>query len=247
MKQRILWYAGIIFMCLGIYAICSNNEFATIVSIFAAFSGGALLAESSLEGKRKRKPKKLKLKLPNESLIDRLKNGAASCLRTEHGEILTTVGLLEDAAEALLANLNERNDTQWDGTDAAHPAYWRGEKASGHQFCRLIENILSGKNKCTGRMYEPIEKMRDSVFALKTQSDYAWDRVRDLENENEGLENRLAMLRTLTRKTFKTAVEASKLIDAWEEQYSIAVEQRTADWDRIHSLEKDVENLNAKK
>lgn len=69
----------------------------------------------------------------------------------------------------LLAKLQD--DPQWDGTDAAHPAYWRGEEQSAYQFCRLINNVLSGENKCEGRMNEPLESVRDSVFALKEERD----------------------------------------------------------------------------
>jgi len=60
-------------------------------------------------------------------------------------------------------------DSKWDGTDAACPAFWRGEKWSVDQFCRLIAEVLSGKNDCTGRMHEPLETVRNNVFKLKQE------------------------------------------------------------------------------
>ena len=34
----------------------------------------------------------------------------------------------------------------WDGTDAAHPAYWRGEKRGVEGACERIRDILDDKS-----------------------------------------------------------------------------------------------------
>ena len=67
--------------------------------------------------------------------------------------------------------IDANDDSQWDGTDAAHPAFWRGEKWSAHQFCKLVADILSGKDIGKGTMYEPLATMRRSVLRLKKERD----------------------------------------------------------------------------
>jgi len=75
--------------------------------------------------------------------------------------------LMDQAAEEIEKLRKLYDDPQWDATDAAHPAWWRGEDYGACQAAKLIADVLSGKNDCTGRMNEPVETMRDSVFELK--------------------------------------------------------------------------------
>ena len=69
----------------------------------------------------------------------------------------------------LLARLQD--NPLWDCTDAAHPAWWRGEKYSAYKAAELIAKILSGEDKCRGKMNEPLETMRRSVLDLKRERD----------------------------------------------------------------------------
>ena len=91
----------------------------------------------------------------------------------------------------------KKDDPQWDATDAAHPAFWRGEKYGTWEATRLIADVLSGKNDRTGRMNEPVETMRDSVFKLKQERDElrkiaggAICEAIELENERRKLEEK---------------------------------------------------------
>jgi len=63
------------------------------------------------------------------------------------------------------------DDSQLDATDAAHPAWWRGENYGCYMSAKLIANILSGKETGKGIMNEPVETMRKSVIKLKQERD----------------------------------------------------------------------------
>lgn len=129
-----------------------------------------------------------------------------------------------------------QDDSQWDATDAAHPAWWRGEKYSAYQAAKLIANILSGEDICKGVMNEPLETMRRSVIKLKRERD-------KLAHQEENLLNKIE---TLQKQNQKQALAIGKYQEESERllnQRDVALEQRKADWDRIHSLEADVNNL----
>lgn len=63
-------------------------------------------------------------------------------------------------AEAISA----REDPQWDGTDFAHPAWWRGEKAGVAGACMRIRQALSGD--VAGVCQDPLQAIRMEVAAL---------------------------------------------------------------------------------
>lgn len=63
------------------------------------------------------------------------------------------------------------DDPQWDATDAAHPAWWRGETYGAHKAAELITNILSGKETGKGAVNEPVQTMRQKVLDLKAERD----------------------------------------------------------------------------
>jgi hypothetical protein len=71
------------------------------------------------------------------------------------------------AAVDKLKELIEQNDIQGDGTDAAHPAYWRGHDDSCQQCCALINEILDGV-PMSGMCSEPWESTRWRIFNLMT-------------------------------------------------------------------------------
>lgn len=70
-----------------------------------------------------------------------------------------------------IKQLNNQNDSQWDTTDAAHPAWWRGEKYGAYKAAELIKNILSGRETGKGAVNEPVNTMRQSVLDLKKERD----------------------------------------------------------------------------
>lgn len=53
-----------------------------------------------------------------------------------------------------------------DGTDAAHPAWWRGNDAGVVSLCAEINAILDGKDSGRGVAREPWEGVRRRLLAL---------------------------------------------------------------------------------
>ena len=76
------------------------------------------------------------------------------------------------------------DDPEYDGTDFAHPAFFRGSHYSLWEATRLIVNVLSGKDTGQGFMNEPAGSLRNLVLDLKRVHDIGWDRVSTLEEEN---------------------------------------------------------------
>lgn len=56
----------------------------------------------------------------------------------------------------------------FDGTDAAHPAWWRGNDAGVDGAVRRIEEVLSGKDDGSGVLgYAPLENLRRRLIGLR--------------------------------------------------------------------------------
>lgn len=54
-----------------------------------------------------------------------------------------------------------------DGTDAAHPAYWRGHDHAVAVLCQKVTEILDGKDDGKGIASEPWEPVRRRLMALR--------------------------------------------------------------------------------
>lgn len=63
------------------------------------------------------------------------------------------------------------DDPEFDSTDWAHPAWWRGDLHGLQSAARLIENIISGKEMGVGAMYEDADKLRQMVLGLVREHD----------------------------------------------------------------------------
>jgi len=59
------------------------------------------------------------------------------------------------------------DDPELDGTDWAHPAWWRGHDQTFLQFCTLTTELLDGK-KILGVCGEPWESIRHRIATLST-------------------------------------------------------------------------------
>ena len=70
--------------------------------------------------------------------------------------------------EDLIEKWNKRfdDDPECDGTDAAHPAFWRGNEYATQVMVGLIENILDGKDTGIGKANEPWETARRRMIAM---------------------------------------------------------------------------------
>ena len=55
---------------------------------------------------------------------------------------------------------------EWDGTDGAHPAWWRGHHDTTLVFCRIVNEILDGKDDGRGFNYEPWGALRKRLLLL---------------------------------------------------------------------------------
>lgn len=88
--------------------------------------------------------------------------------------------LRERVAELEAENARLRDDPEADGTDYAHPAWWRGNDAGVATLCRAIEALLDGQ--------EPVGAV----------SGAEWDRVRrrvwELRGENARLRSELDLM-----------------------------------------------------
>lgn len=58
------------------------------------------------------------------------------------------------------------DDPNLDGTDFAHPAFWRGHDHAVGVMCNKITAILDGKDAGAGVCGEPWEGVRRRVMAL---------------------------------------------------------------------------------
>lgn len=56
-----------------------------------------------------------------------------------------------------------------DATDGAHAAWWRGHDHTTMVFCRMVNDILDGKDTGSGSGYEPWESTRRRLLELVTK------------------------------------------------------------------------------
>lgn len=69
-----------------------------------------------------------------------------------------------DEAEKRIASelerLSAQDDPEFDATDGAHPAWWRGHDHTSNVFCALVTKILDGKDDGGGFNHEPWHTLR---------------------------------------------------------------------------------------
>lgn len=60
------------------------------------------------------------------------------------------------------------DDPELDGTDGAHPAWWRGNDDGVKSVVQILQKIIDGKDDGGGTMgYEPLEKLRRDMLAFR--------------------------------------------------------------------------------
>lgn len=96
---------------------------------------------------------------------------------------------LEDLLTVKAENerLKKLDDPEWDATDAAHPAWWRGEEYGGKQAIRRIRRVMDGEDDGSGVIGDTdAEKIRRDILALKAEVERlkryerAWEKLREL-------------------------------------------------------------------
>jgi hypothetical protein len=58
------------------------------------------------------------------------------------------------------------DDPEADCTDAAHPAWWRGQEYGAHAMIRAVRDALDGRDDGSGTATEPWESLRRRLLAL---------------------------------------------------------------------------------
>lgn len=68
------------------------------------------------------------------------------------------------------------DNPEWDGTDAAHPAWWRGNDAGVAATVRILADAMDGKDNGRGVIgYAPLEALRRRVIAVRSARQSALD------------------------------------------------------------------------
>jgi hypothetical protein len=60
------------------------------------------------------------------------------------------------------------DNPEYDATDAAHPAWWRGHDHTTQTFCQAVNDILDGKDDGHGVANEPWESVRRRLLATQS-------------------------------------------------------------------------------
>lgn len=80
------------------------------------------------------------------------------------------LGWLCETMNAIPSKLQAlRDDPESDATDAAHPAWWRGEEYGAFEMVRMVEKILAGQDSgCGMKGNAKVEKARRDLISLVT-------------------------------------------------------------------------------
>lgn len=77
----------------------------------------------------------------------------------------------DDSHTLALAFLAEHDDPEMDGTYAAHPAWWRGNRRGVQAACEVLNKVLDGKDDGAGSMGgNELEALRRRLLAMKGKS-----------------------------------------------------------------------------
>lgn len=71
-----------------------------------------------------------------------------------------------DRLSKTLKELKDLDNPEYDGTDFAHPAYWRGHDKTATIFCQYVNEILDGKDDGSGWDYQPWHDTRRRLLNL---------------------------------------------------------------------------------
>ena len=85
----------------------------------------------------------------------------------------------EEAQKRLTELLRPFMDNpDWDATDAAHPAWWRGEKYGIFEMAALIPEWIRGE-KLDGAHYPEVEAARAAITAQRLEIGDLWKTIRE--------------------------------------------------------------------
>lgn len=124
----------------------------------------------------------------------------------EDVKLLTDIEANLDAEIKVLYEERERGDNpEWDCTDGAHPAWWRGERYSYLKFCERVTEFLDGKG-FAGKGHVEIERIKRRIENMLVEAKSAENMNglliktnNDFREENANLENTITALRTASK------------------------------------------------
>ncbi len=94
------------------------------------------------------------------------------------------------AVRSVMKSDKQWDDPEFDSTDWAHPAWWRGSEYGLWCAIHLVEKIINGKETGIGAMHEDGDKLRQMVLVLKRERDSLRCDVERLERELNSERNR---------------------------------------------------------
>ena len=117
------------------------------------------------------------------------------------------------------------NNEDADGTDYAHPSYWRGSDAAFAAMCEQLRKILDGEDDCKGKCQEPWDTLRRRVLEL-VRHQRGIDKVIAFAHELgwDGVNNS-KILSVFLRQELSTAkrvgaAECAEILEAHAAQYT---------------------------
>lgn len=91
----------------------------------------------------------------------------ARALIRRAAELIKTSANVGGTGKSLAQLEVEADDPQWDGTDAAHPAWWRGNDRGCRFVTQRLTDALDGKDDGAGWIgYPPLEALRRRLLAI---------------------------------------------------------------------------------
>lgn len=84
----------------------------------------------------------------------------------DHNTLVNVRRQLEEVKKERDA-LRSADNPEWDATDAAHPAWWRGHDHTAKVFCQLVNEILNGKDVSAGLSGEPWQTTKMRIAQLR--------------------------------------------------------------------------------
>lgn len=114
------------------------------------------------------------------------KGGSPLDVRYHIPRLLIEIEAQAKEIEALTARQGLCLDESRDATDAACPAWWRGQEAGAYGLARKLQAVLDGKDKGWGQLSSPmLQKLRDDLLQLTAERDRLREALRPFADEAE--------------------------------------------------------------
>lgn len=143
------------------------------------------------------------------------------------------------AIDDVLSALNAKDDPEFDATDAAHPAWWRGHDHTAKAFCQHVNAILDGRDFVSGICSEPWESTRRRLASVAMKD----AEIAELRTEANEM-RKLAQLGT--HRVIACGVAATHPDASLMDRGAYADEWRTQQSDEVRELRRDRDALRSR-